>query len=40
MLLVLEAQFLALLLLNLALLSVVKMRWPDSFIGRTLAVIH
>ena len=32
-------QQLAWLLLNLSLLAVVKLRWPDSFVGKTLSVI-
>lgn len=32
-------QHLAFLLLNLSLLAVVKLRWPDSFVGKTLSVI-
>ena len=32
-------QQLAWLLLNLCLLAVVKLRWPDSFVGKTLSVI-
>lgn len=37
--LVVWLQHLAYLLLNLSLLAVVKLRWPDSFVGKTLAVI-
>lgn len=32
-------QHLAWLLLNLSLLAVVKLRWPDTVVGQTLAVI-
>lgn len=32
-------QQLAWLLLNLSLLAVVKLRWPDSFAGKTIATI-
>lgn len=37
--LVVWLQHLAFLLLNLSLLAVVKLRWPDSFAGKTLSVI-
>lgn len=39
MALVTWVQHLAWLLLNLSLLAVVKLRWPDTFVGQTLAVI-
>lgn len=37
--LILWLQHFAFLLLNLSLLAVVKLRWPDSFVGKTLSVI-
>jgi len=37
--LVVWLQHLAYLLLILSLLAVVKLRWPDSLVGKTLAVI-
>ncbi len=37
--LVVWLQHLAYLLLNLSLLAVIKLRYPDSLVGKTLAVI-
>ena len=37
--LVVWAQHLAYLILNLSLLAVIKLKWPDSLVGQTIAVI-
>lgn len=37
--LVVELNFLALLILNLSLMAWIKLRWPDSSVGKILAVI-
>lgn len=38
--LVVWLQHLAYLLLNLSLLAIIKLRWPDTIVGQTIAVIH